>query len=206
MYIDGFNLYYGALKGTPFKWLDLRRFAEALAQNDRVQRVCYFTALLKTVGGDGGPRHRQGIYLDALKTIANVDVILGTFRRRAKRRPLLSPLPGLPEIVSVVEWEEKKTDVNLVTEMLFDAFNRRYEKAIVVSNDSDLARPIERIRDELGIRMELFNPFNDTRTPRELYRAASSVFRVRDYHLMHCLVPDVVVDKAGRQITKPRNW
>jgi hypothetical protein len=23
VYVDGFNLYYGALRGTPFKWLDL---------------------------------------------------------------------------------------------------------------------------------------------------------------------------------------
>lgn len=25
VYIDGFNLYYGLLKGTPYKWLDLGR-------------------------------------------------------------------------------------------------------------------------------------------------------------------------------------
>jgi hypothetical protein len=23
VYVDGFNLYYGCLKGTPYKWLDL---------------------------------------------------------------------------------------------------------------------------------------------------------------------------------------
>jgi hypothetical protein len=23
VYIDGFNLYYGAVKGSPYKWLDL---------------------------------------------------------------------------------------------------------------------------------------------------------------------------------------
>ena len=30
LYIDGFNLYYRALKDTPFRWLDLRRLAETL--------------------------------------------------------------------------------------------------------------------------------------------------------------------------------
>ena len=30
LYIDGFNLYYGALKDTPYKWLDLRSLAEVL--------------------------------------------------------------------------------------------------------------------------------------------------------------------------------
>ena len=27
VYIDGFNLYYRALKDTPFRWLDLRKLA-----------------------------------------------------------------------------------------------------------------------------------------------------------------------------------
>ena len=29
LYIDGFNLYYRALKDTPFRWLDLRKLADA---------------------------------------------------------------------------------------------------------------------------------------------------------------------------------
>ena len=28
VYIDGFNLFYGMLKGTPYKWLDLEKFAD----------------------------------------------------------------------------------------------------------------------------------------------------------------------------------
>jgi hypothetical protein len=27
VYVDGFNLYYGAVKGTPYKWLDMRKYA-----------------------------------------------------------------------------------------------------------------------------------------------------------------------------------
>jgi hypothetical protein len=29
VYIDGFNLYYGCLKGTPHKWLNLAAFCQA---------------------------------------------------------------------------------------------------------------------------------------------------------------------------------
>ena len=43
-YIDGFNLYYRALRGTPYKWLDLRRLAETLFPGDDIRRICYFTA------------------------------------------------------------------------------------------------------------------------------------------------------------------
>ena len=30
VYVDGFNLYYGAVKGTPFKWLNLVQLARQL--------------------------------------------------------------------------------------------------------------------------------------------------------------------------------
>ncbi|HEX5010662.1 MAG TPA: hypothetical protein VFY71_09685 [Planctomycetota bacterium] len=39
VYVDGLNLYYGALKGTPHKWLDLVRFAGRLRINDDIVRV-----------------------------------------------------------------------------------------------------------------------------------------------------------------------
>ena len=44
VYIDGFNLYYRALKDTPFRWLDLRKLAETVFPQDDIHRVCYFTA------------------------------------------------------------------------------------------------------------------------------------------------------------------
>ena len=44
LYVDGFNLYYRALKDTPFRWVDLRKLAEALFPNDTIGTVCYFTA------------------------------------------------------------------------------------------------------------------------------------------------------------------
>ena len=34
VYIDGFNLFYGMLKGTPYKWLDLEKFADSLVADD----------------------------------------------------------------------------------------------------------------------------------------------------------------------------
>jgi hypothetical protein len=44
VYVDGFNLYYGALKRTPYKWLDLGKLAEILLPTDTVQEIHYFTA------------------------------------------------------------------------------------------------------------------------------------------------------------------
>ncbi len=45
VYVDGFNLYYGALKGTRFKWLDpIRLVALLLLRGYRIDRLRYFTA------------------------------------------------------------------------------------------------------------------------------------------------------------------
>ena len=48
MYVDGINLYYGALQGTPYKWLDLRALSRLLLPRDRVNRIRYFTARVAT--------------------------------------------------------------------------------------------------------------------------------------------------------------
>jgi hypothetical protein len=37
-YIDGFNLYYGCLKGSPYKWLDLDALARRLQPRDQIRR------------------------------------------------------------------------------------------------------------------------------------------------------------------------
>ena len=55
LYIDGFNLYYRALRGTPFKWLDLQQLAENLFPEDTINSICYFTALLEARPHDSHP-------------------------------------------------------------------------------------------------------------------------------------------------------
>jgi hypothetical protein len=47
-YIDGLNLYYGALKGTSDKWLYLEAFADRLTPRDQIDSVKYFTARVST--------------------------------------------------------------------------------------------------------------------------------------------------------------
>jgi hypothetical protein len=41
VYIDGFNLYYGAVKGSPYKWLDLAALCHRTLPSDTVQSVEY---------------------------------------------------------------------------------------------------------------------------------------------------------------------
>ena len=95
LYIDGFNLYYRALKDTPFRWLDLRVLAETLFPQDVIHRVCYFTARLDARPGNPAQPQRQQAYLRVLATLPGLEVHYGSFRSGIKRRPLAEPAPGL---------------------------------------------------------------------------------------------------------------
>ena len=205
VYIDGFNLYYRALKDSPFRWLDLRRLAETLFPQDSINRVCYFTARLDVRPGNPGQAQRQLIYLRALGTLLGFDVHFGVFRSGVKRRPLAEPTPGLPTHVLVRDSEEKGSDVNLATRLLVDGFNGEYEQAVVVSNDADFAGAMRYVQDDLGLRVTLVNPDPRNSSPRELADAATYVKRLWKSHLRRSLFPDALSDDVG-VIRKPEAW
>ena len=205
LYIDGFNLYYRALKDTPFRWLDLQKLAETLFPQDSINRVSYFTARLDVRPGNPGQAQRQLIYLRALATLPGFDSYFGVFRSGVKRRPLAEPAPGLPTHVLVRDSEEKGSDVNLATRLLVDGFNGKYEQAVVVSNDADFAGAMRYVRDDLGLRVTLVNPDSKNSSPRELADAATYVKRLWKSHLRRSQLPDTLSDEVG-VITKPAGW
>ena len=205
VYIDGFNLYYRALKDTPFRWLDLHRLAEALFPHDDIRRVCYFTARLEPRAQNPMQRQRQQVYLRALSTLPDLEIHYGAFRSGVRRRVLAQPVPGLPAHVLVRHSEEKGSDVNLATRLLVDGFNGEYEQAVVVSNDADFAGAMRYVRDGLGRRVTLVNPDARTSSPRDLAAAATYVKRLWRSHLRRSGFPDTLRDEVG-VITKPRGW
>ncbi len=205
VYIDGLNLYYRALKDTPFRWLDLRKLSETLFPQDPINRVCYFTARLKARPGNPGQRQRQQAYLRALETLPRFDAYYGHFRSGVKRRPLAEPVSGLPTHVLVRDSEEKGSDVNLATRLLVDGFKGEYEQAVVVSNDADFAGAMRYVRDDLGLRVTLVNPDSENSSPRELADAATYVKRLWRSHLRRSRLPDTMRDEIG-VITKPAEW
>jgi hypothetical protein len=67
VYIDGFNFYYRAVKGTPYKWLDFNTlFQHLLSRKNEVISIKYFTAL---VSGKFDPDQpiRQKTYIRAIQ-------------------------------------------------------------------------------------------------------------------------------------------
>src|SRR5713226_9333327 len=79
VYVDGFNLYYGALKRTPYKWLDLAKLCQVMLPNDKVASIQYFTARVSARPHNPSAPLDQQVYLRALRTIPNLSITFGHF-------------------------------------------------------------------------------------------------------------------------------
>lgn len=89
VYVDGFNLYY-AIRGTPYRWLNLKLLSQkALPPNCKVEKVKYYTARVSGAVDPDQPR-RQQIYLNALKTVKEIEIFFGNFLAKQVWRPLVN--------------------------------------------------------------------------------------------------------------------
>lgn len=103
VYVDGYNLYYGSLRRTAHKWLDLSTLATAILQKHHVlHRIRYFTALTKPTPGNPDQHVRQQTYIRALETLPNLSVHLGSFQSNPCRRPRADG-SGMVEIIDTKE-------------------------------------------------------------------------------------------------------
>jgi uncharacterized LabA/DUF88 family protein len=204
VYVDGFNLYYGAVKGTPFKWLDISKLCELMLPRNQMVKIKYFTALVNARPKDPGQPLRQQIYLRALKTIPNLEIVFGHFLTHIVNMPLANYLPGHQQFVQVIKTEEKGSDVNIATHLLHDGYQDAYEVSVIISNDSDLVEAIKIIRYELKKNVIVLNPFKDSPS-QELNRYATFVKPIRMGVLAASQFPYEMVDRNG-SFHKPKNW
>lgn len=203
VYIDGFNLYYGALRGTPYKWLDLEALCQRLLPKDDLNRIRYFTARITARLGDPQQPQRQETYLRALRTLPLVSIHYGHFLTHVVRMPLTRPSRFGPKTAEVIKTEEKGSDVNLASHLLLDAFRGSCDTAVVMSNDSDLRVPIRIAEQELGLRVGIINPH----PPQYRARALHGTFfkQLRRAALAACQLPERLEDAHG-EIRKPAGW
>ena len=155
IYIDGLNLYYGALKKTPYKWLNAKSLVKnILPDHLSIANIKYFTARISPVMGNLDAPLRQSLYIRALKTLKDVEIEEGHFLTHIVHSlsvPKDCSYKNLEEMlekqtlktVRVLKREEKGTDVNLASHLLVDAFENKYKGAVIVSNDSDLFTPMQ---------------------------------------------------------------
>lgn len=205
VYIDGFNLYYGLLRNTPHRWLDLSAFARTLLPTYDIVLVRYFTARIKPLPWDTTGHYRQGAYLEALKSLPDVSVHLGEFRSNIVRRPLADSTRVPPDTVTIIDTKEKGSDVNLASHLLLDGFRDRYAVAVVVSNDSDLLEPVRMAREELGKRVHIVFTGRQRRGSVFQGRVDNITRHVNTSVLQRSQLPETV-QIGSRRVRKPREW
>jgi uncharacterized LabA/DUF88 family protein len=164
-YIDGFNLFFGALKAvTPksqipqaqyqqlkqnkhkLRWLNLYDLIKQFTKpQQNIIKINYYTAEIKPLyAGDLSPV-RQQTYFSALATIPEINIVKGRFYQNAKKM-FQYPMTNPPTTVTVLKSEEKGSDVNMASHMVYDACMDNFDLAVIITNDSDLLEPIKIIK------------------------------------------------------------
>jgi len=207
VYIDGFNLYYGCLKGTPYRWLDLAKFSRALVPNRyTIQEIKYYTAQVSPLPHDPGARTRQDFYLRAIGTLADCSIHYGYFLTSTIKMPLANPKPGGATMARVIKTEEKGSDVNLACHLVVDAFEKKCDAAFVISNDSDLLEPIRIARQKLGMTVGLAMPFRPPGRPANVLINEADFRRpIRRGTLAKSQFPTTLTDATGT-FSKPMSF
>ena len=203
VYIDGFNLYYGCLKGTPYKWVNLKELCKnILGEQNNIVTIKYFTAIVKPTQDNPSVAQRQQAYLRALeKYIPEIKIHYGHFLRHRVRMANVSPPP---KTLEVFKTEEKGSDVNLATQLLNDAWLNNFDCAVVISNDSDMAESMRLIKVHHPQKViGLITPGKKIRTSEQLRKHANFVRKITNTILKKSLLPDPI---PNTNLRKPSDW
>ena len=218
-YIDALNLYYGALRHTSFRWLDIGAFCDAILRERahfntvigagagtrpvKIAGIKMFTANLKKMPWDPGASDRQKLYLTALRAhVPLLDIQYGKFHaHEVAMRDAKCP----EKKHKVIRPEEKGSDVNLALHMLNDAVNDEYDCAIMVSNDTDLCQALEMTRKREKLAGVVFPINGRRRAAKSLKNCADFYLQTNNAMLAFCQMPDRVPAQGGF-LRKPDSW
>lgn len=222
IYIDGFNLYYGSLRKTKYKWLNPEALCQRLLSQDSkatytINQIKYFSARIIDTPDDLGKSQRQNEYFRVLRTLPNLEVILGHYSKHIKEMRLEPPIELEEEIPfinktkkrkidrwTVVKFEEKGSDVNLATHILVDAVDNNFDVAVVISNDSDLRAPLRFAKNKFNKKIVIFSPYQNNSI--SLKKHANYMKKISEADVKQCQFKSELIDSKGSKIKKPSNW
>lgn len=203
VYVDGFNLYYGCLKNTSYKWLNVVQLCRLLLPQNNIVKVKYFTAKINSRANDPHQRTRQETYLQALQTLPEIEIIYGHFLTTYPKMPI-HPITTPVQKVQVVKTEEKGSDVNLATHLLMDGFQNQFEVAALITNDSDLLLPIQVVRQTLQKPVGILNPHQHP--SHQLQNNCDFVRKIRGGVLNASQFSTPIIISTNGEIHKPVGW
>lgn|SRR3990172_7377330 len=209
--VDGFNLYHalddlnfeGATKvfrshKQHLKWLDLAGLARAFIQPSREELVgtWYFSAFATWLPA---PYRRHLAYVKALQA-TSVRVVLGNFKEKHRSCQKCK--------AAWIAHEEKESDVNFAIHLLQLAYDNVFDKALLLTADTDLVPAIPLVASKFSDKqLVAVIPERRFGTALELRQACHQAMRIREHHLSANLLPEQVTDAAGKVVaTRPSKY
>ncbi|MDH5217152.1 MAG: NYN domain-containing protein [Gammaproteobacteria bacterium] len=224
IYIDGYNLYYGCLKHSPYKWLDIQRlFSDYILKiqspDSKIIKIKYFTADIKARVASRGQNASiaQANYHRALTTLYpnEIEIIKGYYSLDKAELPVYKNPPDKNDRTTVWRLEEKQTDVNIALHAYRDAIQSRCEHIVIVSNDTDLEPALKMIREDLGntLKIGIVVPAKKPTGGKGFRPPSVSLKRLADWTRTHILEDELINSQLPRQIPtkkkpilKPDYW
>lgn len=226
VYVDGYNLYYGCLRKTPYKWLDIRALAERILASVLLDvegepakfslaplAVKYFTAaILKNFARSDDSVPSQAAYHQALRGHLGsaLELIEGYYSAEPARahRRIKGQAARDSELVDIWKLVEKQSDVALALHAYADALRGEVDHVVFVTNDTDVVPCLDLIRAHTSSRIGLIIPTRASERPAntDLSRRADWVrMHVLEDELAGCQLPPMV-KLDGRAVHKPISW
>lgn len=195
-YIDGFNLYHGMMEAglENCRWLDVKRLTEnLLSPREIIVGVKYFTS---RTSGDPQKQKKQSTYIEALETLG-VEIIYGHYQNSFLNCTQCGNTWAI--------WKEKMTDVNIATHMVVDAYQDKYDLAVLISGDSDLVPPIRAVHSNFKNK-SVFVAFPPCRQNVMVRNSAKGSMPIGRKKLVDSQLPPIVTKRDGFNLGKPTEW
>ncbi len=226
VYIDGYNLYYGCLRNSTDKWLDVRALIERILpsilfeQNGEPVRfslqapaVKYFTApILAAFAKSDDSVACQYHYHTALCAHLGdaLEMIKGYHDAKPARAHVWEEGKAARECKMIEIWklEEKQSDVAFALSAFSDAIRNEVDQVIAVTNDSDFAPAMKMIRQHTQAVVGLIAPARQkTRNVNAALQKHAHWTRthILDEEFSQSQLPPVIRLK-NKVVHKPLSW
>lgn len=196
-YVDGFNLYFGLKSANlrKYYWLNIQLLARNLLEANQ-QLICtkYFTA---RVADPPEKARRQNLFIEALETLSDIQIFYGKYQYDPRVCFYCKVQDKVPH--------EKMTDVNIAVELLSDAFQDKFDVAILITADSDLRPAVCAIKKLFPLK-KIIAAFPPKRNSIELRNCVDVTMQIWPSKLKKSIFPDEIKKSDGFILKRPESW
>lgn len=194
-YIDGYNLYHAIVRFREphLKWLDLDALCQVFVPRvtGTLVAVNYFSAYADWLAPQ---KARHETYVKALQA-TGVNVHLGNFKVKDRKCPSCNH--------RYTGHEEKETDVHLALSLLNDAYQDQYDRALIVTRDSDLVPAARLTKQFFPNKQIMVVAPPHLGHSNDMLKVCDGKHKIQRKHLSQCLLPATLTDADGNTITRP---